>query len=274
VIGLCSDAGVMRRSPPVAALFATAACLALAPGPVLAQPVGVGLTPLALDLKKVPVGTWAEYTVNLGPDASMAMKSRWALVARDANGSTLETSVEGGPMAMVGGRMVMRLSLVPDPVASEKPIKQTVVQVGNKDPMELPLTMPNMPPQKFQKPDPKKIVGKEQLKVPGGTFKTSHYHDVTARGIVDIWVNDGVGPLGVVKMTAVPEKPDPSSPPIVMVLSARGKDAKSFITKTPKPFDPAQLGPPPPPPGAGPPPGAAPPPGAVEPAPRKPPAKP
>jgi hypothetical protein len=236
--------GLMRRSQ-VIVRCASLLSLVMVPALARGQGAGLGTTPLALDLKKVPVGTWAEYTVNIHAEQAMTMKSRWALVARDANTTTLETRVEGPALAMMGGRMVMRVALVPDPLSAEKPIKQTVVQMGDRDPMEMPLNMPNMPPQRFQKPDPKKMVGKEELKVAGGTFKTSHYHDVTERGVIDIWVNDGVGPLGVVKMSASPEKPDPRMPAVTMELAARGKDAKPLITKTPKPFDPSAFGPPP-----------------------------
>jgi hypothetical protein len=244
----------MRRSL-LLSIFVTSLPLG---GAALAQPMSGGMTPLALDLRKVPVGTWAEYHVTVGAEGGMSMTSRWALVARDAGGSTLETSVEGGPVAAMGGKMVMKVSLVPDPIGSDKPIKQAVVQMGSRDPMEMPLNMPNMPPQKFQKPDPKKLVGKEQIKTAAGTFKTGHYHDVTDRGIIDLWVADGVGPLGMVKMTATPDPkkgPNPQSPPITMELTARGKDAKTAITKPAKPFDPGAFGggPPPPPRGAPPP---------------------
>jgi len=242
----------------------------LAPGVAFAQPMSGALTPLALDLRKVPVGSWAEYAVTIGTQDAQTMKSRWALVARDAKGSTLETSVEGGPVAMMGGKMVMKVALVPDPVGSDKPIRQAVVQVGDRDPMDMPLNMPNMPPQKFQKPDPKKLVGKETIKVAAGTFKTSHYHDVTDRGVIDLWVSEGIGPLGMVKMMANPpattgKTADPQQqPPITMELTGKGTDAKSQITKAPKAFDPsAFMGP-----GAGPLPGAAsPPPGAASPRP-------
>jgi hypothetical protein len=248
----------MRRALPSFLVFCLAPGLlaGLSSRPALAQPIGGGLTPLALDLKKVPVGSWAEYTVTVGGDSTMTMKSRWALVARDANGSTLETSVEGGPVAMMGGKMVMKVALVPDPLTSEKPIKQAVVQVGDRDPMEMPLNMPNMPAQRFQKPDPKKLVGKEQVTVAGGSFKASHYHDVTDRGVIDLWVADGVGPLGMVKMSAKPSgnaKAENQPPPITMELTAKGKDAKPAITKSAKPFDPAEFGGP-----GAPPPGHAP----------------
>src|SRR5256885_3257571 len=217
----------------------------LAPATAFGQSMGGGgSTPLALDLHKVPVGAWAEYTMTIAAGGGMSMKWRWALVGRNASGNTLEMSVEGGPVAMMGGKMVMKMVLVPDPIGAAKPVKQLVMQMGDRDPMEMPLTMPNMPPQKFQKPDPKKLVGKEEIKVAAGTFKTSYYHDVTERAVIDLWVSEGVGPLGMVKMTATPPpgKQDPQSPPITMELTAKGNDAKAIITKPPKPFDPAEFG--------------------------------
>src|SRR6185436_14973491 len=107
------------------------------------------------------VGAWAEYAMTVGPGEGMKVKSRWALVARDANSNTLEMSAEGGPLEGTGGKTIVKMVLVPDPVKSDHPVKQMVLQVGNKDPMEMPVDMPGMPAQKFEKPDPKKLVGKE-----------------------------------------------------------------------------------------------------------------
>jgi hypothetical protein len=234
--------------------------LTLAPAAALAQPMAAGgSTPLALDLKKVPVGSWAEYSTMIALGAGMKMTSRWALVARKGGSSTLEMSMEGGPVAMMGGKMIMQMVLVPNPVGAEKPITKAVMQVGDRDPMEMPLGSPGMTAPKFQKPDPKKLVGKEEVKVPAGTFKTSHYRDVSDRGTVDAWISDQVPPLGMVKVTTTP-KPGTAGPggqpmpPVTMELAARGKDAKPQITKPAKPFDPNAFAP-----GmhGGPPPGAA-----------------
>jgi hypothetical protein len=228
--------------------------LALAvPIPALGQGLGSDATPLALDLKKVPVGSWAEYTLTIGSGGEgMTVKSRWALVARDASSNTLETMIEGGPMAAAGGKTVMKLVLVPDPVKSDKPVKQMVMKMGDRDAMEMPLDMPGMPAQKFQKPDPKKLVGKEQLKVPAGTFKASHYRDVTHGVTIDAWISEEIAPLGLVKLTTTPGAgaagpQGQAIPPMNMQLTARGKDAKPTLTKPAKPFDPAAFGAPPPP---------------------------
>jgi hypothetical protein len=219
--------------------------------PALGQGMGGDATPLALDLKKVPVGSWAEYTLTIGEGAGVTVKSRWALVARDANSNTLETVIEGGPMAAAGGKTVMKLVLVPDPVKSDHPVKQMVMKMGDRDPMEMPLDMPGMPAQKFQKPDPKKLVGKEQLKVPAGTFKTGHYRDVTHGVTIDAWISEEIAPLGLVKLTTTPSAGAVTPqgqriPPMKMQLTGRGKDAKATLTKGAKPFDPAAFGAPPP----------------------------
>jgi hypothetical protein len=195
-------------------------------------------------------------------------------------------TAEGGPMAAMGGKMVMRMVLVPDPIKADKPVKEMVMQMGDKDPMQLPLNMPGMPAQKFQKPDPKKLVGKESIKVAGGTFKASHYRETTDSGTIDSWVSTEAPPLGMIKVATTPKAgaTGPGGqplPPVTMELSARGKDAKPSITKAPKPFDPQSMGGPGgahpgsgPPPGAGHAPGAAPPPPAAAEPPKAPPAKP
>jgi hypothetical protein len=256
----------MRRSLPSSILF-----LALGlgmPAAAFAQMAGGPPTPLALDLKKVPVGSWAEYSMTIGQ--GMTMKSRVALVKRDASESVMEMGVEGGMAAMAGGKVIMKMVLVPDPTKAEKPIKQMIMQMGDRDPMEMPVDMGGKQ-QKFEKPDPKKIIGKETLKVAGGSFKTSHYRDVTEKGTVDYWISEDVPPLGVVKMSSTPKAgavgPNGQPlPPVAMELSGHGKDAKPEVTKPSKPFNPAAMfgpgpgGPPGGPHGAG-----GPPPGAPEP---------
>ena len=262
----------MRRSLLLAAAITVAAFL---PTTALGQGLSAsGATPLAVDLKKVPVGSWAEYTMNVsnGTPGGVNMKSRWALVARDDKGSTLEMSVDGQLAGPPAGKMTMKMVLAPDPIAAEKPVKQLIMQMGGQDPMEMPLTLPGAPQQKFEKPDPKKLVAKEDIKVAAGSFKASHYRDNTPTGTVDIWINEGVNPLGIVKVVSKP-KPGATGPggqpvpPVTMELSARGKDAKSAITKPPKPFDATAFmggmgGPPPGAASKGP--GAAPPPGATK----------
>ncbi|HEY0706509.1 MAG TPA: hypothetical protein VGG33_06925, partial [Polyangia bacterium] len=216
-----------------------------------------------VDLKKAPVGSWAEYAVDMGEQKA---KATWALVGRTADQVSVEMSMEGGPLKDAGGKMTVRLQLAPDPIKAEKPVKQMVMQFAGKDPMLMP---EGAPVQKFEKPDPKKLVGKETVTLASGSYPASHYRDTNDRGTIDIWISEAVPPLGLVKMTVTPKTGSPM-PPVKMELAARGKDAKPVITKAPKPFDPAaMMGGGGPPPGGGAPPPKAAPPSPPAPAPKK-----
>jgi hypothetical protein len=212
-----------------------ALALVLMPGMALAQSAGAPQSlPLVVDLKKAAIGGWAEYGMTFG---EAKMKSRWALVARDAKSTTLEMTMQGGPAAAMGGKITLKMVLDPDPVNAAKPVKEIVMQIGDGAPMQAP---PDAPTQKFQKPDAKTLVAEESIKVEAGTFKTSHYRDHSPVGTVDVWVSEAVPPLGLVKVLTTPEPGtgQPPIPPAAMELTATGTGAKPTITKPAKPFDP------------------------------------
>ena len=193
--------------------------------------------PLVVDMKKIELGSWAEYNMTMG---SISLASRWALVSRDAKSNTLEMTTKGGPVAKP---VVLRMVLPADPTSDEKPPKPMAVQFGDEPPMLVP---PDTPVQKFQHPDPKNLIGKEEIKVAAGSFQTSHYRDKNAMGTVDVWVNESVAPLGIVKVITSPdvEKDAPSAmqiPAATMELASTGKGGRPTITKKPKPFDPKKM---------------------------------
>ncbi len=216
----------------IAALFVVAGLSlpTLARAQTPAVPEGM---PLVVNMRKVAIGSWSDYAMSMG---SMALTSRWALVARDRRSNTLEMTTTGGPVAKP---VVLRMVLPADPTSDKKPPRPMVVQFGNEAPMRVP---PDTPVQKFQHPDPAKMVGKETIKVAAGTFATTHYRDKNAMGTVDVWVNDKVYPLGIVKVLTTPGdmKGQPAEmkvPPATMELAATGKGAKAKITKRPRRFD-------------------------------------
>jgi hypothetical protein len=218
-----------------AALAGGAVSVGVTATPAAAQPGGMGATPLAVDLKKVPLGSWAEYKIAFGDKAA---KARWALVGRKPDNVIIEMIMEGGPAAQMGGKMTARLVMSPDPTKTDHAVKQMVMQLEGQDPMEMPTQGTN---QKFEKPDPKKLIGKETITVPAGEIATSHYRDNNPeRGTIDMWISEAVPPLGLVKLSFAPKAGSPM-PPVSMELAGKGKDAKPIITKTPKPFDPAAM---------------------------------
>jgi hypothetical protein len=222
----------MRLTAAFAFAVLSLPTIAVAQGPGMAP----GL-PLVVDMKKVEVGAWAEYSMSMG---EMKLSSRWALVGRDAKSNTLEMATKGTPMAKP---VVLRMVLAADPTSGAKPPKPMVMQFGDDAPMFVP---PDTPTQSFQRPDEKNLVGKEEVKVAAGTFKTAHYREKNAMGTVDVWVSESVPPLGLVKVITTPEvdKNAPAGmqvPAATMELAATGTGAKPVVTKKPKAFDPKKM---------------------------------
>lgn len=196
--------------------------------------------PMVVDLKKIEIGSWASYAMTMG---QMTMNAKFALVSRDASSVSMETSMEGGMMAMMGGKMTMKIVMDPDPTTAAKPVKQMIMQIGDQDPMLAP---DSMPAQKFSKPDPNTLVGKETVKVAAGSFKTAHYRTKTEQATqpmtIDVWVAEEAPPTGLVKMTTSGLQAGAQQMPgVTMELAAIGKGAKATITKAPKPFDPQKM---------------------------------
>jgi hypothetical protein len=210
--------------------------LALVPVPAFAQMGQQPPMPMVVDLKKVEIGSWASYEMTMG---QMTMTAKVALVARDASSGSMETTMEGGMTAMMGGAMTMKMVMDPDPTGAPKPIKQMIMQIGDQDPMLAP---DNTQAQSYTKPDPKTLVGKETIKVPAGSFKTTHYRNKTAQGTMDAWMSESVAPTGMVKLEMTGMQANGQQMPgMVMELKASGKGAKPIITKPPKPFDPQKM---------------------------------
>jgi hypothetical protein len=210
--------------------------IALLPRPASAQMSPQPPMPMVVDLRKVEVGSWASYSAAMG---GMTMSTKIALVARDNSSVSMETSMAGGMMAMMGGKMTIKVVMEPDPTTAAKPVKQAVMQVGDQDPMLAPDTKQA---QKYSKPDPSTLVGKETIKVAAGSFKTAHYRNKTEQGTADVWVSEDVLPTGLVKLVTPPMQAGGQQVPgMTMELAAIGKGAKPTITKPPVPFDPQKM---------------------------------
>jgi hypothetical protein len=180
-----------------------------------------------MDLRKAPVGSWSEYTVasaNLPP-----MKQRFAVVARDAATHSVEMTSEGGPLGK--NKMVLKFVLEADPSKKDR-VRQSIIQLGDNDPMELP-------PGSGQFTPPKKQLGSATVKVPAGSFATKHYKDKSKDGsVMEVWASDQAPPFGIVKLAGEALE---GKNPVTMELVARGTDAKPAITKPPQPFNPEVL---------------------------------
>lgn len=200
-------------------------------------PPGAGASnlPLAVELRKVPAGSWAEYRSG---DGQSTMSVRIALVSRTARVANIETTMSGGPATKMG-KIVLRMTVPAGADASVKP-SVLAMQIGDNDPMLLPPAAKGGPASSLRKVDPKTRLGSETVIVPAGEFKNAdHYREVTPAGeTVEYWMSKTALPLGVVKMTTIGAQPGAK---VVMELASLGREAKGVIRKTPIPFDPKVL---------------------------------
>jgi hypothetical protein len=197
-------------------LAAAARAAAQAPGPSL---------PVAVDLARVDVGAWSEYTGTMGK--LPPFRQRYALVARDGSTYTLEMTSQGGTIGRV--RVVLQLVVSADLTRPDR-IKRMLVQVDDNAPMEMKLD-PGAVKDQLAPVDPRKLLDTQPVKVPAGAFRARRYRDRRSDDL-ELWVADEAPPLGIVKM---------SGGGATVELTGRGKGARPTITRPPQTFDPRVL---------------------------------
>ena len=198
------------------------------------QPPDAPPLPLAVDLGKVPVGSWSEYRIADGTHGTVV---RMALVARQGRLADIETQVKAGSISAI--TRIMRMS-GPIEDAAEVTPRDRVIQLGEDPPMSLPAETPGAPAQVFRKLDVQKRVGVDAVTVPAGAFRRAeHYRDRGKSGqTLDFWINRAVLPFGLIKMTSSRPLGGGS---VTMELTGHGGGAKPLITRNPRPFDAAAI---------------------------------
>jgi hypothetical protein len=189
--------------------------------------------PSGIDLDMVPLGRLAEYEETyLG---AATIKERVALVAKGGDGNTIETTTE----MKAGDKTVFAsvFTLGPDGAVQ---VTNSVFQVSDADPMESPPVKPSQQP--YPRVDPKKLVGVDTVRVRAGTFRAKHYRDRSEYGeLVDFWIDDSVGPIGLVKLDSEQRQHPTIRAGFTYELVAVGNDAVQQVTKASIPFDAALL---------------------------------
>jgi hypothetical protein len=189
------------------------------------------LMPSAIDLDMVPLGRWAEYDETyLG---TVTIKERIALVAKGAAGNTLETTTEtaGGNKTVFatvfsGGREG----------AGAGQVMSNVFQVADDPPMQAPPLAPGQAP--YPRLDVSKLAGVDTIGTRAGAFRARHYRDRTPYGEqVDVWIDETVGPLGLIKLEAEQKQHPTIRAGFTFELAATGGGAIPQITEPALPFD-------------------------------------
>jgi len=230
-----AETGTTAAAPapaPTAAADATAADEAPPVPPPSAGAIWPPRMPSAGNFEEVPLGKWADYQETyLG---AATIKERVALVAREAEAVTLETTTETRP----GDRTVFATVFAGKDRGWR--VTSNVFQVADEDPMEAPAGGPAQQP--YPRVDPKKLVGEEMVSVRAGLFKTKHYRTRTPYGErVDFWIDDSVAPIGLIKLEAEQKQYAGFRGGFTFELVETGSGAIPQITKPARPFDAALL---------------------------------
>jgi hypothetical protein len=191
--------------------------------------------PVAGNFEKVPLGKWADYRETyLG---TTTIKERVALVAREADAITLETTTETRP----GDRTVFATVFAPGGgKENDWRVISNVFQVGDEDPMEAPPSGPAQLP--YPRVDPRKFVDTEMVSVRAGLFRAKHYRYRTPYGErVDFWIDDSVAPIGLIKLEAEQKQHAEFAGGFKFELVETGSGAIPQITRSARPFDAAVL---------------------------------
>jgi hypothetical protein len=231
VLAACAAPVHQAESGTAAATTAaeTASPEAAAPPIAAAGAIWPPRMPAAANFEEVPLGKWADYEETyLG---AATIKERVALVSREAEKITLETTTETRP----GDRTVFATVFAGANAAGWR-VTSNVFQVGDDEPMESPAIGPAQQP--YPAADPSKLLGTEMISVRAGLFRTKHYRYRTAYGErVDYWVDDSVAPIGLIKLEAEQKQHTAFRGGFKFELVAMGSGAIPQVTKPARPFD-------------------------------------
>jgi hypothetical protein len=183
-----------------------------------------------------PVGAWSEFRTTGGSEAGRTM--RFAVVGKETHGDTaylwLEFSIHGMRMGEERGpadtmTMITKF-LAPSFGPGVEQARAYVAKFGSLPAMEMPMggASPNSGTTVLNDCERSRVVGWEQVTVPGGTFRALHVKD--AENGADTWVDPDL-PFAMVKGN---DSHDSS----MVELVAHGTGARSQITETPRPWDP------------------------------------
>jgi arabinogalactan endo-1,4-beta-galactosidase len=194
------------------------------PGFASAQ-MGMHAGPAMRGILNPVVGSGGEYEMTTERGTKMVMEI--AIVGKESvagkDGYWFEMTMSTSEMA----QMVSKTLTVVD--GTDTITSRTILQMGNRPPMEMPTQMfkANAQKQPADIRDRAEDVGSETVTTPAGTFATEHYKMKDGSG--DAWVAPKAGPYGLVKFQGKDS---------TMVLTKVTTDAKDKITGTPQPFNP------------------------------------
>jgi hypothetical protein len=208
---------------------ACAFCLSILAASASAQ-MGMGMRPsMPQGIFNPTIGSGAQYESTNSDGVKSTIE--FTVVGKETvNGKDaywLEWSTPSGKM----GEMVMKVLISPD--SSNGVTTRSIMQIGGRNPMEMPSQTSRMGSQPSPKLDIRSSstdLGKESVTTPAGTFSCEHYRANDGTG--DTWVSTQVPPFGMVKS---------KGPTSSMLLTKLITGAHTKTVGTPVPFNPQMM---------------------------------
>ncbi|HUW61773.1 MAG TPA: hypothetical protein VMZ06_12300 [Candidatus Bathyarchaeia archaeon] len=173
-------------------------------------------------LVKPTNGAWAWYDLS-DATSDQAFLMRLAIVGEERVGMKQGYWLEIEIVPIIGYRSVYKM-LVTGPASDPKNLHKVLQRVGRGDVEEVPV---DTDAAKEEKPAPepeRKLVGEEEVTIrDGSALKVEHYQVTRDGQSVDIWLNDEVRPMGIVKQVT------PSGEFKLRNYGVGGQDARSVI---------------------------------------------
>jgi len=194
--------------------------------PAVSQAQGVLGNLLSGDLVNPQVGAWAWYDLK---DAATgkAFVVRMALVGEEKVGSQNGYWLEIEIVPLVGYRSVYKM-LLTGPAKDPANIRRMLAREGTGEPQEIPLDAAAAEAAAPQSEPERKLVGAESIKTLDGKAVASEHYELSADdGKTDIWLNDQLPPMGLVKLKS------PQGELSLRNSGSGGQDARSVIDEPP-----------------------------------------
>ena len=180
---------------------------------------------LAGKLVKPKVGQWAWYELR-DQVSGQRFVLRQAIVGEEKVGRKNGYWVELEVIPPVGYTVVYKM-LLTGPASDPKHMHRLIVRDGLAGPQEI--TVAAEPEEQSEKPPkPKrKSLGMEEIETEGGVVRAEHLVVTTGGRTSEMWVNDEVRPMGIVRMVS------PDGELLLRSYGEGGEEARSVINDDP-----------------------------------------
>lgn len=144
------------------------------------------------------VGQWAWYELK-DADGKHRYAFRQAIVGEELVGGDKGYWLENELIPEVGFPSIWKL-LVTGPANDPANVHRILVKQGRQAPREVPTDMAGAQSQGAAPQAKRAPMGKEKVKTAAGVIAAEHIILTSESGVVELWVNDDIKPMGIVRM--------------------------------------------------------------------------